>query len=570
MSTLHGPDLRRRITQLMLLRLVALTVVLGATVGLHYASPDQLTKPNATWLFALVAANYALTLGYALVLPRIKNVLRFADAQITLDLGFTTALIHLTGGAQSGFGFFFPLSIIAAASLRYRRGAISVAVASILLFAGVSLLGWLHWLPIPDGQQLLPWELKPFALVREIVVNAGAFGTVAVLAAHLGEQLRLSGVRLESQRIRTADLAALNEDIIRSLLSGLITIDAEGTVLTFNRTASELLGLQRTEARGRPLSEVFPELATLISGLDLPDAIRRAEIEAARPGHAAGPAVLGISVSPITDHQGIAVGRIANIHDLSELRKMELQVRRAEHLATVGEMAAALAHEVRNPLASISGAVELLRSNVRGDDDSDALTAIVLREVGRLDGLVTDLLEYSRPRERIFAPIDLAPLLTETVRVFAQDATTPKVQVSYSRVTSDPGTSASMEPSLVIQGDVSQLRQVLWNLMRNAVEATPSYGHVVVRLAQAARADGVSVARISVTDEGGGILVEDLERIFQPFFTTKPGGTGLGLPLVQRIVTEHGGTISVETTPGFGTEFQLLFPLAESPGDHSL
>lgn len=544
------PELRRRITQLMLFRVVMITLVFGTTVVLHVASPEELTLPSAISLFAIVAATYALTLIYAIFVRRVEHPLRFADAQIAGDLAITTALVHVTGGAQSGYVFFYPLSIIGAALVRYRRGAVLAAIASLILFCGISIAGWKQWLPVPTGLRLEPWELLPWQLVRQLVLNGGAFAAVAFLAAKLGEQLASAGQRLETQEVRTADLAALNEDIIRCLSSGLITVDTNGKVLTFNEAAGEILGIAAEAARQRTLAELAPEVEELIGRVPGRGVMRRGEITIRRPG---GERVLGISVSPLTNHRDEPVGRIVNFQDLTELRRMEAQVRRGERLAVIGQLAAGVAHEIRNPLASISGSIELLRSGpTTVDEDTRALMDIVLREVDRLNGMITDLLEYARPREPVMTPTDVRELLHETVRVFAQDRTTQNLRVALDAP--DAGGAG-----VIVQADAAQLRQVLWNLLRNAAESMPEGGDIQVEL-RVAREEQ-EWATVVVSDTGVGIAPDELDRIFDPFYTTKTRGSGLGLATVHRIVSEHGGTISVSSTPGSGTRFTIRLPL---------
>jgi two-component system sensor histidine kinase PilS (NtrC family) len=257
--------------------------------------------------------------------------------------------------------------------------------------------------------------------------------------------------------------------------------------------------------------------------------------------------VLGVSVSPLTNHLNRPIGRIVNFQDLTELRRMEAQVKRAERLAAIGQMAAGVAHEIRNPLASISGSIELLRKTPQLDPDSGALMEIVLREVERLNRLITDLLDYARPRPRVPVPLELGGLLDETVRVFAQDRTAPGVTARYV----PPAEGGEVQ----VVADPGQVRQVLWNLLRNAAEAMPDGGEVVVALR---RGDGH--AEFDVVDTGQGIAPSDQERLFEPFFTTKTRGSGLGLAMVHRIVTEHGGSVSVDSSPGRGARFSVRLP----------
>jgi two-component system, NtrC family, sensor histidine kinase PilS len=538
-------EFRRRIEYLMLFRVGLITIVLSLTVVLRLASPRDLALPGSVTLFGIVVATYALTLVYAAFLSRVQNLVRFADFQLAGDLLITSALVHVTGGAQSGYTFFYPLSIIGAAIVRYRKGAVVIGAASVGLFVLVAILGWTRILPAPlGGATTAPWDQTRWELLRSIMLNVGAMTAVAFLAAKLGEQLSLTGQSLARQSQRVMDLATLKDDIIRSLSSGLITTDLDGIVLTTNEAAGEILEVEPAETIGKPVAELLPGLAKLLSAMGDRDSIRRAELSGQRSS--GQNLVLGVSISPLMSGDDEAKGRILNFQDLTELRRMEAQVKRAERLAAIGGLAAGIAHEIRNPLASISGSIELLRAAPHLDGENKDLMEIVLREVDRLNGLVTDLLDYARPRERSPAELELGELLDETVRVFSQDRSAPRLSVSFH----------GGEP-IPLQADPGQVRQVVWNLLRNAAEAMPEGGTIDVSMA--AR-DGW--AEITVADSGVGIAPEDREKIFEPFYTTKTRGSGLGLATVQRIVTEHAGELLCDSTVGKGTRFTVRLPRA--------
>ncbi len=547
-----GVELRRRLTQLMMLRVVLITFVLGTTVLLHLASPAELAAPNAVVLFAIIGTTYAVSLAYALFLRRIADPYRFANVQFAGDLAITTALVHVTGGAQSGYTFFYLMTIVGAALVHYRRGALWAAIASLLLYVGISLLGWYQVLPVPVGQRVVPWELTGPEMVRQLALNGAAFVAVAFLAAKLGGQLASAGASLEHQQLRSADLAAQSADVIRCLSSGLVTIDGNGTVTNFNDAAEEITGQQSRGALGRPIDDVVPEIGELLTRARGRTELRR-EVISLRS--VLGERVLGVSVSPLTNHRDEHVGHIVNFSDLTDLRRMEEQVQRAQRLAAIGQMAAGIAHEIRNPLASISGSIELLRSAPPNDPEGGALMEIVLREVDRLNGLITELLEYARPRERLLTPLDLSVLLDETLRVFAQDRSYAHVSARF-----------APEPDAVgveVHADPAQIRQVVWNLLRNAAEAMPDGGEIHVSLRRVEEAGSLAPHRFAefvVDDRGKGMSADEQERVFEPFFTTKTRGTGLGMATVHRIVSEHGGQIVVDSAPGRGTRMAIRLP----------
>jgi len=540
-------ELRRRVTYLMLFRLVLITMVLGATIVIAWVGDADLTTTHSVILFGIIIATYLVTVGYALRLEQVTRLESFADLQLAVDLLITSLLVHITGGAQSAYSFFFPLSIIGAATVRFRAGALAVAASSAGLFTVISVLGWVEILPAPSGQHVLPADLSTLQFVRALALNLAGMTAVGFLAANLGSQVQRTVRSLESERSAAADLFAVHEDIVRCLSSGLITIDDDERILTANHAALEILGLAKSPV-GQPLRDVSRGLASALPGLVPHAAARRLECEVN-----VGPRslVLGLSVSPLVDHRDREVGRIVNFQDLSDLRAMERQVKRAERLATIGTLAAGIAHELRNPLASISGSVELLRATPDEGSEDRALMDIVNREVGRLDALVSQLLDYANPRPPQAVRFDLRSLLEETITVFRQDQSFADVELGLED-------SASSEPFWIV-ADPSKMRQVVWNLMRNAADASRRGGRSVrIALVRSAR-DAV----VEIHDDGPGISDQDLERIFDPFFTTKSTGTGLGLAIVQSIVEEHEGHIAIHTRPGEGTTFEVRVPVGD-------
>lgn len=533
--------LRRRVVYLMLFRLVLISLVLGSTLLLWWISDVDLSTPGSMVLYAIIGTTYLLTIVYALLLDRVSDVGRLANAQLAVDLVIAAFLVHVTGGAQSAYTFFFPLSIIAAAIIHFRTGATVMAVAAGLLFAAVAVLGWLELLPVPQGQRVLPSDLTPVALGRSLALNLAACAGVAVLASNLGSQIQQTSASLASQRNVTADLYALHEDIVRSLSSGLITVDGSGAVVTINDAACEILSVSANAATGRPLANIMPGVERVLVDVATRHDAHRREVLRVRLGDSEQ--YLGLSVSPLRNNRDQIIGEVINFQDLTEMYEMERQMRRAERLAVVGTLAAGVAHEIRNPLAAISGSIELLRAAPQTDEDGRALMDIVTREVDRLNVLIKDLLDYTNPQPRELVGFDLAALARETVQVFAQDRSFEAVGVTVEGVA-----------CLDVVADPGRIRQVLWNLLRNAAEAARS--QVLVRVAE--RDD---CALLEVADDGPGIEPELVERVFDPFFTTKGDGNGLGLATCHNIVREHGGAIQVESTAGSGCRFVVTMPL---------
>ncbi len=541
-----------RVSRLLLLRTIVVSVVLGLSLWV-LASGDSVAS-TAVWLqSSVIAATYVSSIVFGVLLRRGVTAARLATPMMASDLAVTSLLVYLTGGAQSPYTFLYALTIVAAGALTFRRGAVLVTLASIVLAIAVAVLAWLHAFDLPVPAQAQPWEQTGSALARTLAINVAAMLGVGVLSLFLGDQLERGAETLATTRREAAVLLTLHQDIVRSLSSGLVTVAPDGSVLTANLAATEILRRGGEELAGRKLEELIPGLSALL--VESHGELRRADLKitgtsgADSLGEGGGEAfelTLGVTVSPLRDERDAVFGRIVSFQDLTELRRLELHMRRAERLATVGQLAAGVAHEIRNPLAAISGSIELLRAAPTASEDDRALMAIVHREIYRLNALIDDLLDYANPRPSQSVTFDLGVLVEETAQVARADQAFEAIELAV-----------DVARPLSVHGDPAKLRQVLWNLVRNARDAATTGGrHVRV----AARASEAGDLMVVVADDGPGIPADQLGKIFDPFFTTKRAGTGLGLATCHAIVAEHGGRIDVESEVGVGTTMTVRLP----------
>jgi two-component system sensor histidine kinase PilS (NtrC family) len=543
-AAVRPPDRdEKKLLWLTFVRVAIITVLLGTTIAVNFLSGPAALPAT---LYALVAVVYVLTLFYVtLLLKRVRYGIQ-ATVQVGGDVAVYTALVYLTGGAESAFPFIYSLAVINAAILFYRRGALLTAAVCTASFAALTTLEATRILSPFEAGLSPAAEPTVLGAVNTVFINGAAYFFVALLASYLAEQLRAAESELAEAKGGLEDLKMLSDSILRSIADGLCTVGTDGRLTTANDAAEEILGRRRTEIIGRPAPEIFPDLeadpATLPS-----QAGRWREVRIPRGGETA---VVGLSTSALRDADGAPRGWLLVFHDLTPLKAMEARVQRSERLAALGQLAANMAHEIRNPLASMSGSIELLSRDRSLSPGNRELMEIVLEEADRLNRLISDFLDYARPSKPQPIPVDLADLCEEALRMLEN------APPSGARV----GIETELKPA-PIEADPGQLKQVLWNLVKNAIEAMPGGGTLSVGAA-AVPAGG---AVLSVRDTGAGIEPADLARIFDPFFTTKERGLGLGLATVHRIVDGHGGRVEVQSAPGRGTTFTVHLPARPGP-----
>jgi two-component system, NtrC family, sensor histidine kinase PilS len=506
---------------------------------------------------AVVGASYALSAVSWFTTRWLGGSLRFAEVQIYLDILLETALIYVTGGTFSLFAFIYLFSIMATSIVVAPRRSFVTATVSVLAHGFLLDMQFYRVLPPIGGfaarQDVLAEGSFTILLIS---ANACASFTVAYLATYLAEQLRQVRFQARRSEASLAELQVLHEDIVQSVSSGLVTFDRGGRLLTANRTVEALDGRSQSELRLTPWDRIFQQ------ALSFPQLWRTLHERVQAPHRFSAMLVrgdgstipIGVSASVLRRGSGDPVGVICSFQDLSEIKRMEAQMRHADRLAAIGRLAAGLAHEIRNPIASIRGAVEVLRQNLKPQGADRRLMDIVLRESDRLDGTITEFLEFSRPRRLQPVPTDVTQMIDEVLLLISQSGRGVRIVKEYP------------DGTVKAYVDAAQVRQALWNLCRNSLDAMPQGGdlRVVGRLAAAEGQEQRALVEIVVEDSGPGIAPEHLSNIFEPFFTTKPDGTGLGLAIVHRIIQEHEGEIRVETARNGGARFVILLPNVEA------
>ena len=459
-----------------------------------------------------------------------------------LDSALITAVVAATGGARSIFTFLYVLSVTAACVMLSRIRGLAIAAISSVLYTGIVTVRTV--LPLTMFFDA-PQETTALELVT-MFLNGATLLVVAIVAGGLGERYRATRQELETRHKDLRDLQAFKDLIFQSAGTGLIALDLEHRITAFNRAAEEITGVTATRAIGQSWPALIGSAAPLASieaTIDgNPRASMRHETALRRPDGSTVP--VRMTFSALRSGEGERLGLITACEDLSAIRAMESRMRQADRLATVGRMAANIAHEIRNPLASLTGAIEVLTSPHTAEDSRERLSQIVARESERLNHIIKNFLEYARPAPLSIATYDVAAAAEEVLLLLEHRASPGSLKVIR-----------EFAPSVMWPVDAQQLRQILWNLCLNAVEAMPEGGEL--RVAIAVRGDTLEV---TISDTGEGIAANDVAHVFEPFFSTKSEGTGLGLALVHRVVQEHGGDIDVRSAPGLGATFTLTLP----------
>ena len=543
-------DLRRRVAWLIGIRAIISTLLLGGAIVAQVTAPGSFPVNP---FFFLVALTYGLTIAYASTLKFVDRYHWLIDIQLAIDAVIVSAFIYFTGGITSYVSSLYVLPIVAASVVRFRRGGLLVATASAVLYVAIVFTQFLT----AAGILIDPWlsagrVVLPTAGTAQYTVATNLFGffAVALLSGSLADKVRTAGVRLEQASTELADLQALNQHVIDSLPSGLATTDRQQRILTFNRGAEVITGLTFAAAVGRQVSEVLQLPRFLADSLavgHVPAAPGRRFEFKFRRGDDRGEIDLGLGVAHLQTPGGRA-GYLITFQDVTDIKKLERDARMQQRLAAVGEMAAGIAHEIRNPLASMSGSIQILRQELPLSAEQEQLMDIVLRESERLNGSIRSFLSYARPQRFEIARFDVRRALNDAALLLRNSA---EVLEGHEIVTDVPATE------LWYDADEGQIKQIVWNLATNGLRAMPDGGRL--RLAGAFEPASDSLM-IVVQDGGIGIAPEELDGLFQPFHGSFAKGSGLGLAIVHRIVTDYNGEIQISSEPNAGTTVSVRLP----------
>ncbi len=535
-------DERNWLTWLVKVRILILTFLLGLELLVAHFTPTPL--PLRLFIGTILLW-YTLSLFYVILLSFWQEHRLQASLQVLTDLALVSLVVHETGGWDSSLNFLYPLVIIVASVLLPRVWAHLVAALAFILYGTVLEL---NYYGLVHSYCTTHPELK--ALQAIIFVNLFAFLAVAYLGGLLAAKLRQVRVELKDASGALENLQALHENIIHSISSGLITTGLDGRITLVNSAAQKLLECFRSELLGTPVNKLF------LDALPNMESERpHAEVRLDAPG--AYRKTFRVRVATLTVPGRGVLGYVYVLDDLTEIRRLEREVRMQDRLAAVGRLAAAIAHEIRNPLTSIAGSASMLSAAPEMSEEHRKLLEIVTRESQRLNNIISDFLAYSRGKQYHFDKVDLLPLVEDTLTLMQHRMTAENTGISIERH------FAVREAWVLADGD--KIKQVFWNFCENAVRAMPSGGTFTVGI-EPLGADW----QLSFADSGTGMSPQQIEKIFEPFQSTFEGGTGLGLAIVYQIVQAHEGKVWARSRQGQGTVLVLKLRRLETERTLSL
>jgi len=532
-------------------RIAVVSYLLGVTIFIQFRAVGKLPEELLWASYILISAVYIFSV-VCLVLPRTARYLPMnITIQSVFDVFFVTGIVLVTGGIDSVYSVLYSLVIIYSTLFMGRKGGLSIAALGSLCYVVLINLDIAAIYEFLYDEGIVPrGELTRSYILTRAITHVASFFLIALLTSFVVEQERKTK-RLLAEKVTAFDrLDLLHRSIIESVDTGILTVNLEGNIRSFNRAAEEISGFASGEVGNRSIEEIFPGVSAIISPLEHEERKRqRKRFEIVIRKKSGEAMILGISESPLFE-RGVKIGSILIFQDLTSFKEMEREGEKNKQLAFIGQMAAGLAHELRTPIQSISGSIQILRRDLELEPTDERLMQVILRAKDQMESLVRNFLLMARSNLGRRSETDIGRLVEDVIESLTFGAEwNPQVEVRK-----------TLGQDLRVMGDPAEIRQILLNLMINAMQAMPEGGTLSVT-ACPDRLDGEAAAvRIEIGDTGCGIDAADLDKIWEPFYTTKERGSGLGLAIVRRIVENHGGAVDVRSDARSGTQFSIRLP----------
>jgi len=535
----------------MVSRIAMASFILGIALFFEVKGTTLSPDVHLPHLYIVIGAAYLLSLAFHFLQNFYKSVSLNIYVQAVCDMALVAGLVYATGGIRSIYAVFYALVIIYSVLFLGRRGGLLIASGSSIVLGLLFNMEYYGVIRPMYGVEFLDYPFTSGYVFTRLCIYILLFYMIALVASFVVEREKAARTLLAEKETAFDQLDQLHRSIIESVDTGIMTLNMRGRIKSFNAAATKITGFQANEVENRHISEIFPEYPEKMQRW-LDEGSRRRGFEMTIPAEAQMKKILGCSVSPLLDARQQRMGDIVIFQDVTAIKDMEEAVERSRRMAFIGEMAAGLAHEMRNPLASISGSIQLLRKGLPLNDTDRRLMDIIIRGKDQLDNFMRDFLVLAKPvagpRERF----DVREVFDEVVESLRMTPDWhPRIDVR-TRYAADNAVFVNRK----------EMRQIVWNLLMNAVQAMPEGGTLEIET-KPARMGRDDYLLVRIVDTGCGIGQNELEKIFEPFYTNKDKGTGLGLAVVSRIVERYRGRIDVDSISGRGSTFTLWLPQSE-------
>lgn len=538
-----------RIWWLLFARVGIISFLLGVAAFIQVKGTESLSSASLLSLYSIIGITYALSIFYALLYKRIRNIEVNINVQSLCDVLLITMLVYVTGGIESMYSpFYFLVIIYTVIFVGQRSGIIIASVSSILygLLLDLEFYRVIH----PLYNVTHPYSFTAGYVFSRIFIYIVSFYIIALLASFIVEREKKTRILLSEKVSAFDQLDLLHRSIIESVESGIMTTDLNGAIRSFNRAAEKITGYRFHEVKDKHVDEIFPGISDTMEKRQ--HDIKRVELNvSSREGK---PMTVGFSLSSLKQSREEDIGQIWIFQDLTAIKAMQVEVEKSKRLALIGEMSAVLAHELRNPLASISGSIQILQQDLALDGTDKRLMDIVLRGKDQIENLVRDFLLMARPNPGVRDVIDIREIICDAIETarfdpdWNDDITIEQTWCDHTR----------------INGNKTEIRQALWNIILNAFQAMPDGGRLGIETDITNTDMGSAHLKIVIEDTGSGVKPEVMDKILEPFYTTKEKGTGLGLAVVNRVIESHQGRFLIESETNRGTRCTIFLPTESS------
>ncbi|HDQ04672.1 MAG TPA: PAS domain S-box protein [Deltaproteobacteria bacterium] len=542
---------RKRLLLLIIYRVVVISLLLAIAIYMDIKKQDFTVSQSAIYFFyGVIGVTYIISIAYAFLLKLVKDIRFNVYLQLYVDIVLITILVYFSGSVQSNYSLLYTLIIIYSVIFIGRKVGLIVASACAIAYGLLLDLEYYNIIPPFLFDSQAAYHVSEGDLFLRIFLHIISFYTIAFLASFAVEQERKTRHLLEEKETEFAQLDLLFRSIIESVDTGVMTIDMQNRIKTFNRAAQEITGFELREIENKPIEEIFPQFRDFFSQQNKPAQIK-SRVEAMIRTPKGREIHLGCAISILKDKNEKQIGKILVFQDITEIKLMEENLEKSKRLALIGEMAAGLAHEMRNPLASITGSIELLRQGLKLDETDRRLMQIILRGKNQLDRFVSDFLLLARPIPVSPESVDIENVIDEVIESIRVSMNFPENININKKYSKKAKTFAGRQ----------QVRQIANNLIINALQAMPQGGTLKIEASMEKMEDGREYVVIKIGDTGCGIETNNLARVFEPFYTNKDKGTGLGLTIVGRIVDGYGGKVRIDSSVNVGTNCIVWLPV---------